>query len=69
MNEEDEVCGFGFPIAACVLTPGHEGLHNQVPVTTTGEFVAYGIDKVTYGDVVNGKTRYVDAPEEESQQP
>ena len=62
------VCGDGFPHDTCILSPDHAGPHDRLPVTTTGERVAYGINKVTYGDVVAGKTRYV-TPEEMGEQP
>lgn len=63
-DEDTIVCGDGFPKEACILPPFHQGMpHHRIPVVTTGELVATGIDVVTYGDVVNGKTRYV-TPEE-----
>lgn len=63
LSETDVVCGDGFPGDTCILLPNHDGLHDRIPVVTTGEVVAYGIDKVTYGDVVNGKAYYVDFEE------
>lgn len=66
-SESEVVCGDGFPGDACILAPKHDGLHERIPVVTTGEVLAYGIDKVTYGDVVNGKARYV--PFDEANRP
>lgn len=69
MNHSTVVCGDGFPVEACILLPGHTGGHDRIPVVTTGEKLAYGIDEVTYGDVVAGTTKYVtpeDYPDLES---
>lgn len=67
-SNSEVVCGNGFPNDTCILLPLHDGPHERIPVKTTGEKVAYGIDKVTYGDVVDGKTRYV-TPEDMGEQP